>query len=73
MEKKLENYIIKTAYNYLTDYTDIKVYNKFGEYLGALSGHRYDFDEITDDDIDCALSDDNYLYVTDGPFWNGVY
>jgi len=68
MEKKLENYIIKTAYNYLTGYTDIKVYDNFGEYRGALNGSRYDFDDITDDDIEDALA-----YVTENPIWNEIY
>ena len=73
MEKKLENYIIKTAYNYLTGYTDIEICDKFGEYRGTLNGNRYDFDDITDDDIEYALANGDYEYVSENPFWNEVY
>lgn len=73
MEKKLENYIINTAYNYLSGETDIEVCDNFGEYLGTLDGSRYDFDDITDDDIEDALADDDYEYVSENPIWNGVY
>lgn len=72
MEKKLDNYIIKTAYDYLTGYTDIEIYDNFGEYRGTLDGSRYDFDDITDDDIDNALADGDYEYVSENPIWNGV-
>jgi hypothetical protein len=73
MERELIDYNINTAYNYFSGELDIEVYNKSGEYLGTLSGHRYDFDNITDDDIDCALSDGDYCYVTDDPFWDNIY
>ena len=73
MEKKLDNYIIKTAYNYLTGYTDIEICDNFGEYRGTLDGRRYGFDDITDDDIESALADGDYEYVTENPFWNEVY
>lgn len=54
MERELIDYNINTAYNYFNGELDIEVYDKSGEYLGTLSGHRYDFDNITDDDIDCT-------------------
>lgn len=73
MEKKLDNYIIKTAYNYLTGYTDIEICDNFGEYRGTLNGSSYDFDDITDDDIEDALADGDYEYVTENPFWDEVY
>lgn len=73
MEKKLENYTINTAYNYLSGETDIEVCDNFGEYRGTLDGSRYDFDDITDDDIDNALADGDYEYVSENPICNGVY
>lgn len=73
MEKKLENYIIKTAYNYLSGETDIEVCDNFGEYRGTLDGSRYDFDDITDDDIENAFANGDYEYVSENPIWNGVY
>ena len=73
MEKKLENYTINEAYNYLTGYTDIEVCDEFGEYRGTLDGSRYDFDEITDDDIENALADGDYEYVSEDPIWDEVY
>ena len=73
MEKKLENYIINTAYNYLSGEADIEVCDNFGEYRGTLDGSRYDFDDITDDDIENALADGDYEYVSENPIWDEVY
>lgn len=60
MERELNDYVINTAYNFFSGELDIEVSNKFGEYLGTLSGNRYDFDNITDDDIEDALNDGDY-------------
>lgn len=73
MERELIDYTINAAYNYFSGELDIEVSNKYGEYLGTLSGSRYDFDDITDDDIESALSNGDYEYVTEDPIWDEVY
>ena len=64
MERKFDNYFIASAYNYDTAYTDIEVYASDGEYIGTLNGAKYDFDEITEEEVEMAIEHDDYDFIS---------
>lgn len=73
MERLLNNYRIMPAYNFSNGENDVEVYLIDGNYIGTLDGRRYDFDNITDDDIDRAFEEDDFQYITDNSHWRDIY
>lgn len=63
MATVIGDYRLVEDYNYTTGATDIEVFDKdTDDFIGLLNGNKYDIDDISEDALYEAISNDDFDY-----------